>query len=457
MLRMKPTAKHLVIACCIGSISSPLLCHADDWPQWLGPQGDSIWRESGIIGEIPEGGLKFKWRHGVGLGYAGPAVAGGRVFVLDYEKTSGEISNRAGWKDELEGKERILCFSSGTGDLLWKYEYPRPYHLSFPSGPRSTPTVAEGKVYSLGAEGNLVCLSATTGGEIWSVSFNEKYDTETPHWGYSAHPLVVGDTLYCVVGGEGSVAVAFDKNTGEEKWRALTAAEPGYCPPTLIDHGGRQQLLIWHPEGLNSLNPSTGEVYWTADLRPSYGFSVCRPRLHGSLLFASGMRATGLLKLNEEKPGFELLWRGSGRNAVYAGISTPFFDGEMVYGCDIESGALMGVRARDGKRLWETKIPTVGNHDESRHGTAFIVHHSGSNRYFLFNEKGELILSHLTPEGYHETGRAKVLEPTNYTGKRPVVWSHPAFAEKSLFARNDKEIVCVDLAASSYGSGKRSN
>ena len=434
----------------IYSLLSPHLCHSDDWPQWLGPLGDSTWRESGIIAEIPEGGLKFKWRHAVGLGYAGPSVADGRVYVLDYEKTSGEITNRATWKDQLEGKERILCLSSETGDLLWKYEYARPYQISFPSGPRSTPTLAGGKVYALGAEGNLVCLNAKTGEEIWTVSFNDEYETKTPLWGYAAHPLVVGDTLYCVVGGEGSVAVAFDKDTGEEKWRALTAAEPGYCPPTLIEHEGRQQLLIWHPEGLNSLNPSNGQVYWTADLRPSYGLSLCRPRLNGSLLFASGMRATALLKLKEKKPDFELLWRGNGSNAVYAGISTPFFDGEMIYGCDIESGSLIGVRARDGERLWETKEPTVGDTDQSRHGTAFIVHHSESGRHFLFNENGELILTELSPRGYRETGRAKILEPTNYTGKRAVVWSHPAFAERSLFARNDKEIVCVDLAASSY-------
>ena len=255
-----------------------------------------------------------------------------------------------------------------------------------------------------------------------------------------------------MVGGEGSVAVAFDKDTGEEKWRALTAAEPGYCPPTLIAHKGRQQLLIWHPEGLNSLNPTTGKVNWSVDLKPSYAFSVCRPRQRDSLLFASGMgRATALLKLKEEMPGYEMLWRGTGSNAVYSGVSIPFFDGDMVFGCDIESGALIGVRAKDGERLWETTDPTIGNRERGRHGTAFIVHHADSGGYFLFSETGELILARLSPEGYLEKGRYKVIDPTNRTGDRPVVWSHPAFAERSLFARNDKEIVCVDLAAGSYG------
>ncbi len=437
----------LILSFCL-----PLVSNADDWPQWLGPLGDSRWRESGVITEIPSGGLQFKWRHEVGLGYAGPAVANGKVYVMDYQKASGEITNRGSWKDELVGKERILCLSAETGELLWKHEYTRRYHVSFPSGPRCTPTLADGKVYSLGAEGDLVGLNATTGEKLWSVSFNESYDTETPMWGYAAHPLVGGDYLYCVVGGEGSVAVAFDKNTGEEKWRALTAAEPGYCPPTLIEHGGRKQLLIWHPEGLNSLNPLTGEVYWSVDLKPSYGFAVCRPRKRESLLFVSGMgRASALLKLNDEEPGFEILWRATGSNAVYSGISTPFFDGDMVFGCDIESGALIGVRATDGERLWETTEPTIGNRERGRHGTAFIVYHAESGGYFLFSETGELILADLSAEGYREKGRHQVIEPTNRTGDRPVVWSHPAFAERSLFARNDKEIVCVDLAAGSYG------
>ena len=447
-----PFPGHLPITTFILSLCSSIFCNADDWPQWLGPQGDSTWRETGIIDEIPADGLRYKWRHNVGLGYSGPAVAGGRVYVMDYQKTSGEISNRASWKDELEGYERILCLSAKTGELLWKYEYPRRYQLSFPSGPRCTPSVAEGKVYSLGAEGNLVCLNATTGEKIWSVSFNDNYDTQTPLWGYAAHPLVVGDTLYCVVGGEGSVAVAFNKDTGKEKWRALTAREPGYCPPTMIEYGGRHELLIWHPEGLNSLNPSTGQLFWSVDLKPSYGFSVCRPRQRGRHLFVSGIgRAAALLKLNNDHPGVEMVWRGTGSNAVYSGISTPYFDGEMVFGCDIETGALIGVRASDGARLWETKEPTVGDRKRARHGSAFIVRHLAGSRYFLFNESGELILADLSPDDYHEVGRAKILDPTNYTGKRPVVWSHPAFAEKSLFARNDKEIVCVDLAANSYG------
>jgi outer membrane protein assembly factor BamB len=446
------------LPCCAAAFFINADCDADDWPRWLGAEGDSVWREAGIIEAIPESGLKFKWRHPVGLGYSGPAVADGKVYVLDYLKTSGEVTNRATWKDDLEGRERVLCFSAATGELLWEYAYPRRYLLSFPSGPRCTPTVADGKVYTLGAEGDLVCLDAASGKKLWSVAFNDTYATETPLWGYASHPLVAGDSVYCVVGGEGSVAVAFHKDTGKEVWRSLSAAEPGYCPPSLIDHGGVRQLLIWHPEGLNSLNPLTGEVYWSVPLKPSYGFSVVTPRKQGDRLFLTGMgRASALLKLDDTKPGYEMLWRADGKNAVYCGISTPFVSGDMVYGCDIESGALIGVWLADGERLWTTMEPTARGMDKARHGSAFIVRHAGagSDRYFLFSESGELILADLSPGGYRELGRFPILEPTNRAGTRQVVWSHPAFAEKSIFARNDKEIVCVDLAAQTYAENSR--
>ena len=141
-----PFPGHLPITTFILSLCSSIFCNADDWPQWLGPQGDSTWRETGIIDEISADGLRYKWRHNVGLGYSGPAVAGGRVYVMDYQKTSGEISNRASWKDELEGNERILCLSSETGELLWKYEYPPAGITSlFPVAPDVPHPLLKGK------------------------------------------------------------------------------------------------------------------------------------------------------------------------------------------------------------------------------------------------------------------------------------------------------------------------
>lgn len=419
---------------------------AEDWPQWLGPQRDGVWRESGILAAFPAGGLRVQWRAPLALGYAGPAVAGGKVFVMDYVVRSGQVTNNPGGLDRLEGTERVLCLDAGTGQPIWKHQYDRPYAMSFGGGPRCTPTVDGPRVYALGAEGNLSCLDAETGQLVWGKDFVQDYAAKTPFWGVAAHPLVDGDLLFCVVGGEGSVAVAFDKHTGREVWRALSAEQQGYCPPTMIEYGGRKQLLIWHGDALNSLDPATGRVFWSVPLRPSFGMAIATPRQLGPYLFASGYGDAGvLLKLDETKPAAEIVWRGQAGNAVYCANSTPFLEDEMIYGCDISTGALLGVRLTDGERLWQTFAATTRSPRRERYGTAFLVKHQ--DRFFLFSETGDLILARLSPQGYQELGRFPMLEPTTAVFGRQVVWSHPAFAERSVFARNDRELVRVRLAA----------
>ncbi len=424
----------------------PVSASADDWPQWLGPQRGSVWREDGVLDRFPADGLKVEWRAPVAYGYSGPAVAGGRVFVMDYVVEKGEIRNNATVRDELEGTERVLCFDAATGKLLWKYEYARPYRISFGGGPRCTPTVDGDRVYALGAEGNLWCLSVEDGRVLWSKDFVEEYGAETPLWGVAAHPLVGGDKVFCVVGGEGSVAMAFDKHTGREVWRALSAEHQGYCPPTMIEHAGMRQLVIWHGDAINGLNPNSGEVYWSVPLKPSYGMAIAAPRMLGPYLFASGYGRVGLLlKLADDRPAVDIVWRGEPKTAVYSSNVTPFLLDGMIYGCDIETGALMGVRMADGERLWQTVAPTMGADRRGRYGTAFLVRHE--DRFFLFSETGDLVLARLLPEGYEELDRTRLLEPTEDVFGRRLVWSHPAFAGRSVFARNDKELVRASLAA----------
>src|SRR6185295_16837 len=128
----------------------------------------------------------------------------GRVFVTDYVKASGESVNDPGQRPPLKGRERVHCFDAATGKTLWKHDYDCAYAISYPAGPRATPTVAGGKVYSLGAEGNLTCLDANSGKVIWSKTLKDEYKCESPTWGFTAHPLVDGNKLICVVGGDGS-------------------------------------------------------------------------------------------------------------------------------------------------------------------------------------------------------------------------------------------------------------
>src|SRR3954454_14912587 len=151
----------------LARITTCLLCNlltviaiADDWPQWMGPSRDDVWRETGVVEKFPEGGPKILWRVPIAGGYSGPAVAGGKVFVTDFGKSAGEVKNDPMARGDLAGKERVLCLRASDGRELWKHEYDCPYKISYPAGPRTTPAVAGGKVYTLGAEGDLFCLDA---------------------------------------------------------------------------------------------------------------------------------------------------------------------------------------------------------------------------------------------------------------------------------------------------------
>ena len=429
---------------------------ADDWPQWLGPRRDAIWREQGLVTTFPAGGLPVKWRVPVAEGYAGPAVTGGRVYVADYVAREGEVVNGPNDRTNRLGTERLLCLDAATGRLLWKHEQDCAYSISYASGPRCTPTVADGLVYSLGAEGNLACLDAASGELRWSKDFKKDYSAPTPIWGFCGHPLVEGDLLICLVGGPGSVAVAFDRKTGAERWRALTASESGYCPPTMIESGGVRQLVIWDADNLNSLDPATGRVLWSQPLKPMYGMSIMAPQVadtsRGRVLFASGIGRVGALyALAADASAPRLLWRGEPKSAVYCANATPFIAGDTLYGCDCDTGMLTAVALDDGRRLWETLAPTTGGERRSKHGTAFVVRQAdpvagdpaGATRTWIFSETGDLILARLSPERYEELGRVHLLDATNECFGREVVWSHPAFASGCIFVRNDRELICV--------------
>jgi outer membrane protein assembly factor BamB len=445
-------AVFLLLAALLSPASS--VARADDWPQWLGPRRDGVWRETGIVDKFSKGGPKVLWRKEIGPGYTGPAVADGRVFVMDRPWPGGGKLDDTEPMENPPKTERVLCFSAADGKLLWKHEYDCKYAgISYATGPRTTPLVHKGKVYTLGAMGNLFCLDVAKGKVLWSKDFRKVYKARPPVWGWSAHPLLDGQRLICLVGGDDHAVVAFDKDNGKEKWHALTSQEVCYAPPMIYKAGGKRQLIIWLSDSVNSLNPETGKEYWSQEYpvgkevrRPAV--SIATPRLEGDLLLVTSFyHGSLMLKLAADKPAAKVLWHGKSNQpgpkseALHALHTTPVIQDGYIYGmCGL--GELRCLKAATGKRLWETYKAIAGK--KALFGTAFLVRQR--DRYFLFNDQGDLIIARLTPKGYTEIDRANLLKPTQTAQGRDVVWSHPAFANRCVFARNDKEIVCVSLA-----------
>ena len=437
-----------VLAGCVLPLS------ANDWPEWRGMNRDGVWSETGIVDAMPNE-LNVKWRVPINSGFSGAAVADGRVFITDWAE---DPTSRT-----MDGAERAIALDEETGEILWVREWPTTYRMlmiSYAIGPRATPTVDDDRVYVVGAAGDLYCLNVETGAVLWEKHYIADYDSFVPTWGVASSPIVDGDRLITVVGGEpGGLIMAFDKRTGAEVWRALdVVGEMGYGQPILIDAGGARQLIVWHAAALVSLNPETGDLYWEEEWEAGGGMSVATPVHSGNyLLVTQFYRGSLMMRLDQDRPDATLLWKGQSRSempgetdGLHALITTPLIEGDHIYGVG-SYGELRGLAARTGERVWMSDQMTA----QARWGTAFMV--KQGDRYFVVNDDGFLIIAGFTPAGYVEQGRTKLIEPTGDAGfgptrrfDRKVNWSHPAFANGHIVHRTDNEIIRVSLRAEDY-------
>ncbi len=431
-----------------------------DWPKWMGPSGDAVWRETGILEQLPAEGPPVKWRVPIGGGYTGPSVAGGSVFVMD--RTAGperdaEVLAALKKSGTLPGGERVLCLDQETGEIKWQHEYPCDYRISYPSGPRCTPNVDGDRVYTLGAMGDLKCLRVNDGSVIWEKRFSDVYTRDgkplkPPVWGYASHPVIDGSRLIVPVGGEGSAVVALDKMTGEELWKNGTSSDIAYAPLVFFGEGDNRQLLFWHADGVDSFNPATGEQFWhhkfpEVQTQPGATTSIMTPQIIGDLFFVSEyFSGSLLLRLKSCPPRVEELFRSATddprhKNDMNTLMTTPVIRDGLVYGVTGD-GIFRCNRLENGEKVWEN--PTFMGDEPADFATVFMVENEG--RYFSLDDQGKLSILRLTETGYEQSSQCQLIEATENARGRTVVWSHPAFANRCIFARNNREIICFDLA-----------
>lgn len=407
-----------------------MMTQADDWPQFRGLNRDAVWKEAGILQSFPPEGLKIRWRAPVGFGLSSPVVAQGRVFLIDSEL------------QKPRARERVHCFDEKTGQPLWTHAY----EVNYPdwafdpeqqSGPNSTPAVHSGKIYSLGAAGNLLCLDAAAGTLVWGRNLMKDYGMKE-FTGTTPSPLTEGDLLIVVIGCQPDASVvAFDRNSGKEMWKALD--DPAtYSSPIVINAGGKRQLIVWTPKAVTSLNPATGQTWWREELNTSGDYGVATPVWDRDLLLISGL----MFQLNPDKPAASVLWPETKPMAkrILSQTSMPLMkDGHLYSGKS--SGEFVCLEARTGKQIWQTDKVTGVKNGASIHLTP------NGDSVLIFTDQGNLIRALLTVEGYKELSRVHLVDPTYPFGGRKLVWPPPAYANQHVFVHNGAELVCASLAA----------
>jgi outer membrane protein assembly factor BamB len=420
---------------------------SDDWPQWRGKNRDGRWDESGVVRSLTADNLKVLWRQPLGTGYSGPTVAGGRVLVMDRQESP-------------EQSESVVCFDARNGQRLWQYRYPAVYTISYKAGPRASVTIEGNRAYALGAMGHLHCLDVEDGRLLWQRDLNADYQISAtrrlPIWGIAPSPLIYQNLVVLqIAGAEGASVVGLDKFTGREIWRALEDVGQ-YSAPILTRQNGKDLLVCWTGESIAGLDPASGQVHWRHPFPVvNMPIGVATPIVKDQHIFVTSFYdGSMMIRMLADRMGVEEVWRARGPNerttqALHSIISTPIWIDDHIYGVD-SYGELRCLRANDGQRVWENQLAVKKN----RWATIHFV--PNGEDVWMFNEQGEMLIGRLSPEKFEEVSRVKIIEPTLLQlpdqRRGGVCWTHPAFANRCVFVRNDEEIVCIDVAESRKSS-----
>lgn len=409
----------------------------EEWPRWRGVRGDGSWRAPAIPAKFPAGGPPVVWKSPIGPGYSGLAVAGGKVYTLDRPAQSTPAQSTPA----ESGDERIVCLDAESGKLLWEHRYAAPYgDLDYGKGPRCTPTIYDGRVYTLGAVGHLHCLEAATGKVHWSKDLVRDHGAKIPQWGFAASVVIDGEQAIVHAGLPGGCYSSYDRRTGAELWRG--GDDPaGYGTPILVEHAERRLLVGWTPEHIVLHDPATGRLLWKYPYKVTYGVSIATPIVHeGTILVCGYWHGSRAIKLGPTPEQSDLLWE---ENRFLRGLmDPPLVRNGYVYLLDKQHG-IVAFELNKGEKLWtdDNRLTPRGRNPQVSLvwlGNADPAGSDATDRAIGLNAQGELLLVRLTPEGLVEDDRAKIVGET---------WAHPAYAGDHGFARDDEQIVCVRLSA----------
>ena len=411
------------------AIASAVHGKSQEWPKWLGPNGDGISTDS-IADQWPANGPKKVWEQKVGLGYASPLGLDGKIYLFSQDGSNDALS----------------VFDADSGKPIWSKSYAVTIKAELAQAknpdnglplPLATPTIENGRIYTYGGGGDLVCRKLEDGSELWHLNVLKETHEQILTWNESSSPLVTDKMVYVQGGKGGPTAVAVDKETGKIVWQSQAQTVGGYTAPILIDVDGTKQLIVFAGDQLYGMNPENGRTIWATPWKTSYDVNAATPIYRDHHLFISSGYGHGCMMLTLSASAAKEDLEKADKDIMLK-FQPAILDGEYLYANS--GGTLKCAHWPDLKIQWEEKLKLGEGGTIVRAGDLLIT----------LSERGKLALVRATPQA------AKVLSQVplfdfGYT------WSSPLIYHGKLYAMGKDTLVCLDIgnrAARLFGHDK---
>lgn len=392
--------------------------HALDWPSFRGPDRKDVSSEKGHLKNWPANGPKLVWLNkDAGLGYSGYAIVGGTLYTM-------------GARDAAE---YLIAVDAATGKEKWSVEIGPLLTNGWGDGPRGTPSVDGGKVYALSGKGNLVCVNATDGKEVWRASMTE-IGGKVPNWGYTESPLVDGNLVICTPGGSQGTMAAFDKATGKKAWQSKEWTEEAhYSSIVPADYNGARQLIQLAVKTFAGINAADGKLLWKADFPNGKVAVIPTPIFHDGQVFITAGYKAGC-KSVKIGPNNEV-------TELYENADMGNHHGGVV----LVDGYLYGYSDGGGWTCMDFKTGAVKWKEKAKLGKG-AVHCSDGMLYLLDEQTGTVAMIKASPKGWEEHGRFTLSPQTTQRNPKGKIWTHPVVSGGKLFLRDQELLFCFDVS-----------
>ena len=402
-------SKRFKLPVALGLVSFTIanLAWAGDWPRFLGPLRNGVYEAA----DAPAT-LQTAWKQDAGEGFAGPVVAAGKL-ILFHRKNNREI---------------IDCLDARTGKAVWSSAYPTAYRddFGFDEGPRATPVIDSGRVFTFGAEGKLTATDFATGKQLWQIDVIARYKVKKGYFGAAGAPVVDDNRVIVNAGGPEAGIVAFDAATGKQLWTA-TSDEASYSSGTIATIHGKKLAIFFTRNGLAALDPATGAVRYSMKWRARNAASVnaATPLVSGNQVFLSSSYETGAILLDATASGdWKKVW--SSDDAISNHYSTCVLKDGYLYGFhgrQEQGQTLRAVEWKTGKVAWEV--------EGLRAGTVTLLH----DRLMVLTENGEMRIGAASPKGFKPDVKKRVVDG--------LVRAYPAVADGMIYVRGDRGLIAL--------------